>query len=72
MFGLTEFEIRKKGKTYEICLVDGKSQKVVMVSTKTYASKDTAFNAALKWWNKMYNGVKKTTYFHPVRFSIKK
>ena len=68
MFGLTEFEIRKVGKKYQICLVDGKSQKVVMTSNKTYSSKDTAFNAALRWWNKMSDDVKKTTYFHPVRF----
>ncbi len=67
MFGFTEFEVRKEGNSWVICLVAGKT--VVMKSSKKYKSKDTAYSAASRWCDKMLKQLKNEDVLSLVRFA---
>ena len=53
MFGLTEFNIFHEKKGWVIKLVAGKNNKPVLVGTKHYSNKNTAYAAAQRLWKKL-------------------
>ncbi len=69
MYGLTEFEVRKKNGRWRIYLVSG--SKTVMRGEQSYVNKHVAYAAAERWISKMAKQLKSERVLRNVRFVTK-
>lgn len=68
MFGFTEFEVHKVKGGFVVRLVTGKTSTMVMES-KVYKKKDSAYDAADRWWKRLSDSLAKGEILSPVRFA---